>query len=364
MLTQFESRQTKIEAALDNALKMDFTPQWQELSFGQLPQAITQNPVFIKNLIQPNKALIDLGGKRWRPLFMILCYEMAKARGEEGGSQQTRPLSNPYALTPLVEFVHTASLIHDDIEDSADLRRGKPAAHITYGLDTALNCASWLYFQAATSINSPELTPELTTEQRLTFYNLYTTELRRLHLGQAMDIYWHREKSVFPTQSEYEAMVRNKTGTLASLAAQVGMLAGGATTEQAAAAGETAAQIGIGFQIIDDVINLTKGNPGKKRGDDIVEGKKSLPVLIHVQSRPQDKEKISALMEQAATQGIDSPAVEECISLLQSSGCIDQAAQKGRDLIKQNCAAFKDAPLITDLFTSMIPPEYRQEAAQ
>ena len=179
-----------------------------------------------------------------------------------------------------------------------------------------------------------------------------------------MDIYWHREKSVFPTQAEYEAMVRNKTGTLASLAAQVGMLAGGATTQQAAQAGETAAQIGIGFQIIDDVINLTKGNPGKKRGDDIVEGKKSLPVLIHVESRPQDKEKLSALMEQAATQGIDSPAVEECISLLQSSGCIEKAAQKGRTLIEQNCALFKDAPLITDLFTSMIPPEYRKEAAQ
>ena len=174
-----------------------------------------------------------------------------------------------------------------------------------------------------------------------------------------MDIYWHREKSVFPTREEYEAMVRNKTGTLASLAAQVGMIAGGATKNQAACAGETAAQIGIGFQIIDDVINLTKGNPGKKRGDDIVEGKKSLPVLIHVQSRPQDKEKICALMEQAASQGIDSPAVEECIKLLESSGCIDQAAEKGRVLIQKSCAQFGDAPLITQLFTSMIPEEYR-----
>ena len=352
MLNQFEERQQKIEAALDNALKMNFSSEWQELSFGTLPQAIVQNPVFIKNLIEPNKALINLGGKRWRPLFMILCYEMAK---EQGG----KALSNPYALTPLVEFVHTASLIHDDIEDSADLRRGKPAAHITYGLDTALNCASWLYFEAPVCINSPELTPELTAEQRLTFYNLYTTELRRLHLGQAMDIYWHREKSVFPTREEYEAMVRNKTGTLASLAAQVGMIAGGATKEQASRAGETAAQIGIGFQIIDDVINLTKGNPGKKRGDDIVEGKKSLPVLIHVQSRPQNKEKICALMEQAASQGIDSPAVEECIKLLESSGCIDQAAEKGRALIQKSCTQLGDAPLITQLFTSMIPEEYR-----
>ena len=174
-----------------------------------------------------------------------------------------------------------------------------------------------------------------------------------------MDIYWHKNKDIFPKQEEYYAMVRSKTGTLASLAAQVGMTAGGATKQDSQQAGNVAAEIGIGFQIIDDVINLTKGNPGKKRGDDIVEGKKSLPVLIHIQENPQDKEKICVLMEQAGKEGIDSAAVEECISILQSSGCIQKAAAIGKDFITSSCAKFKDSPLITQLFTSMIPEDFR-----
>ena len=345
--------QTKIEQALNQALQMDFSQNWQEQSFATLPDAITQNPIFIKNLIEPNKALIDLGGKRWRPLFLMLCYDFAKQNPQNAA--HALPESTTLSLTPLVEFVHTASLIHDDIEDSADLRRGKPAAHITYGLDTALNCASWLYFVAPVCLQNPELSQV----QQLAFYRLYTNELRRLHLGQAMDIYWHSNKEIFPTEQEYCAMVRCKTGTLASLAAQVGMLAGGASLKDAAVYGDIAAEIGIGFQIIDDVINLTKGNPGKKRGDDIVEGKKSLPVLLHIQQKPQDKDKLCILMQKAALGGIDSPAVEECISLLQTTDCIKKAAEKGKDYIRKSCARFQDSSLISQLFTSMIPEDFR-----
>ncbi len=329
----------------------------------KLAQAFTHdgaldNSIFLDNLVQPNKALIDLGGKRWRPLFLILCYQLAKAKhsgGADNNDNSPLDLDTAYALTPLVEFVHTASLIHDDIEDSADLRRGKPAAHITYGLDTALNAASWLYFEAPVCLD----TLNLTDTQRLTFYKLYTNELRHLHMGQAMDIYWHRNKDVFPALQDYRTMVQNKTGTLASLAAQVGFIAGGADTKTAAHYGQIAAQIGEGFQIIDDVINLTDGNPGKKRGDDIVEGKKSLPVLLHLQKKPQDKAKICSLMEQAASEGIDSPAVEECIQLLNTTTCIADAAQQGKELITQNCAQFADEPLIPQLFTSMIPEKFR-----
>ena len=310
----------KIEEKLEQALSMDFSLQWQEESFSTLPRAITADKSFIQNLIEPNKKLIDLGGKRWRPLFLILCYNMAKEETAGNDSSSSRALDSDtaYSLTPLVEFVHTASLIHDDIEDSADSQ-----------------------------------------SQKLTFYQLYTNELRRLHLGQAMDIYWHRNKKVFPAIDEYRAMVQNKTGTLASLAAQTGFIAGGADTQTAARYGQIAAQIGVGFQIIDDVINLTDGNPGKKRGDDIVEGKKSLPVLLHLNKKPEDKEKICSLMERAAKEGIDSPAVEECIELLNTSSCIKDAAEEGKSLIRQNCAYFNSQPLISELFNSMIPEKFR-----
>lgn len=348
MNKEFTDRLALIEKALNNAINMNFDMAWQELSFRNLPAAV--KPIFIQNLIEPNKHLIDLGGKRWRPLLLILCYEMAKKETPEKALSQELA----YSLTPLVEFVHTASLIHDDIEDSADLRRGEPAAHITYGLDTALNAGAWLYFEAPVCINNTEISDEL----KLLLYKVYTLELRRLHLGQAMDIYWHRTPTLFPARAEYESMVKCKTGTLAALASQIGCVAGGMSLDQAREIGETAANIGIGFQIIDDVINLTTGNAGKKRGDDIVEGKKSLPVLIHTEEYPEDKDKIAAFMAQAAKNGIDDPAVEDCIALLQKSNCIEKAAAEGTKLIRENCGKLK-SELINELFISMVPAEFR-----
>ena len=351
-----------IEKALNTALPQSSTDDqatgpagstsWTHASFGALPHGAAAE--YIDKLIEPNRALVSLGGKRWRPLLMLLCYRMAVKMAADKGAFPALSEEQTYSITPLVEFVHTASLIHDDIEDNADLRRGKPAAHITYGLDTALNAGSWLYFEAPVCINRLEASDSL----KLELYKTYTNELRRLHLGQAMDIFWHRNPDVFPAEEEYLAMVKCKTGTLASLAAKLGCIAGGMTTSDVEIFGGIAADIGIGFQIIDDVINLTTGNPGKKRGDDIVEGKKSLPVLIHVAERPDEKLKVTKFMKTAAAGGIDSPAVEECIALLQSSGCIEKAAERGRKLIEESCSRF-NVPQITELFTSMIPENFR-----
>ena len=104
--------------------------------------------------------------------------------------------------------------------------------------------------------------------------------------------------------------------------------------------------------------SCTTGNPGKERGDDIVEGKKSLPVLIHAGLCPDDKPKIAEFMKAAAAGGIHSPAVEDCIALLNTSGCIQKAAERGRTLIEQSCAKFHSQQ-IQELFTSMIPENFR-----
>lgn len=351
----FLSYLEKIEEALQKALPEQANSTWNTDSFGTLFDAVKNN--HLDNLILPCRNLMDLGGKRWRPLLLVLCYKLAC----ESGKKSELSENDVYNLTPLVEFVHTASLIHDDIEDGADTRRGKPAAHITYGLDTALNAASWLYFEAPVCINKLNASAEFKNK----FYQLYSQELRRLHLGQAMDIYWHRNPELIPTPEEYTAMVKSKTGTLASLATQIGFLAAGCSLEEAQKAGNIAANLGEGFQILDDVINLTKGNPGKKRGDDIVEGKKSLPVLLHLQENPSDIQTISQLMKTANSEGINSPAVEECISVLNKGKGITKAKEIGCLCIKDNVTALanifgtKDsvptAQLIIDLFNSMIP---------
>lgn len=353
MNKDFKQILDNIENSLNKALPQTATAEgWTAASFGSLPAGATAE--YINKLIEPNRALVSLGGKRWRPLLMMLCYKMAKEKSAAKGTSPALSEDETYSITPLVEFVHTASLIHDDIEDNADLRRGKPAAHITYGLDTALNAGSWLYFEAPVCINQLNAPDNL----KLELYKTYTNELRRLHLGQAMDIFWHRNPEVFPPEEEYLAMVKCKTGTLASLAAKLGCIAGGFSAAEAEKYGSIAADIGIGFQIIDDVINLTTGNPGKKRGDDIVEGKKSLPVLIHSSLRPEDKAKIAEYMKTAASNGIDSPAVEECIAQLKESNCIEKAAEQGKNLIQQSCERFNSKE-IQALFISMIPENFR-----
>lgn len=353
MKAEFSSRLQKIEDVLNKYLPSQTNPQWQMLSFGDIDSCVSQQ--HIKNLLHPCKSLVDLGGKRWRPLLLLLCSELASSAKKR---ELAKDIEKAYALTPLVEFAHTASLIHDDIEDSADTRRGKPASHITYGLDVALNAASWLYFEATVCIKSLEI-PD---SEKQFLYELFLLELRRLHLGQAMDIMWHRNPDCIPSVDEYKAMVRNKTGTLSRLAVKLGVAAGGGSESEMGAVGHFAEEIGTGFQIIDDVINLTSGNPGKKRGDDIVEGKKSLPVLLHLKKNPADIEKLVILFNQARAEGIDSPAVEKAISLLTESGAVEEAHTLGRKIISDNSRALSSyfgnpdsnaACLISELFAML-----------
>lgn len=319
----FAERLEKIERVLARFLPADADAEWIRASFGDVDGCVGK--AHTAGLTAPTRSLLELGGKRWRPLLLVLCAEAV------GGSEgEARGLS----LTPLVEFAHTASLIHDDIEDGADERRGKPAAHLAFGTDVAINAASWLYFQAEACISGAPVQDA----QRLALHSLYAEELRRLHLGQAMDILWHRNEGLFPSIEEYTAMVRNKTGTLARLAVRAGVLAGGGPEEISVAAGRAAQDVGTGFQIIDDVLNLTTGNPGKKRGDDIVEGKKSLPVLLHLKRRPGDSERLADLFRRAKEGGICDESVEEAISLLSESGAVEEARAEGNRLIDGNGA--------------------------
>ena len=319
-MNELEKIKEKIELILQRELPDAPDAAWLEGNFGVL-DCVEQR--HLRALLEPTRSLLTQGGKRWRPMLLVLCAKMA--------TSDERKIENAFRLTPLLEFVHTASLIHDDIEDRATERRGKPCAYISYGLDVALNAASWLYFKAASCINSIEADDT----QKKSFYDLYAEELRRLHLGQAMDIAWHNESDFFPSVQEYSQMVRCKTGTLSCLASKIGFMAGGAQASDIERAGKIAAQIGEGFQILDDVQNLTSGNPGKKRGDDIVEGKKSLPVLFCVEKFPESKSKFSTLFERAKAEGIESDAVEEAIKILEDSGMIKKAFDYGNKIINE-----------------------------
>jgi octaprenyl-diphosphate synthase len=158
-----------------------------------------------------------------------------------------------------------------------------------------------------------------------------------------MDIAWHRDFASLPSLEDYDRMCRLKTGCLARLAAVLGAYCGcsGAGVEAAAQRyGEAAESLGVGFQILDDVKNLTTGIPGKKRGDDVVEGKKSLPVLLYLHRRPEKREFVVRCFTAARSAGTGAPQIEEFIGALADAGVLEEARKQGLELIADSRACF------------------------
>ncbi|GHV27930.1 polyprenyl synthetase [Spirochaetia bacterium] len=335
MDSPYTHRLEKIEAVLNARLPETPALPWVSANFPGLPRRVP--PDLVKSLTLPGWDLLSRGGKRWRPLLAALVCE--SLGGGDGA----------LALVPLVELPHNASLIHDDIEDNSDERRGAPAAHILYGTDTAINAGSFLYFLSLTCIEAWDAPPELKNG----VYRLWGEHMRRLHLGQAMDISWHRDQrtsgpTALPGLEDYDLMCRLKTGCLARFAAILGVYgaaaAGGIGTGEidqwAGTFGAAAEKLGVGFQILDDVKNLTTGNPGKKRGDDIVEGKKSLPVLLYLHGQKNAGEVVRRCFQAARVSGVGVPEVEELIACLDASGALTEAGKRGHALIGEAREAF------------------------
>jgi len=223
-----------------------------------------------------------------------------------------------------------------------------------YGVDTAINSGCFLYFLplicveawAAERAGSPAV-----AENKSRMYRLWAEYMRKLHLGQAMDISWHRNFSLVPSLEEYYTMCGLKTGCLARFAAVLGVYAADAVGAKIAALdsvteqlGQAAEQLGVGFQIIDDIKNLTTGIPGKKRGDDVVEGKKSLPVLLYLHRYPEKSDVVYRCFSAARANGASAPEVEELIQTLKAAGVLDEAEEKAHACIAQAREVFSAPP--------------------
>jgi octaprenyl-diphosphate synthase len=331
---QYTHRLEKIEAVLECWLPENIDQNWAENVFPGLADKIDSK--LLRALTAPSKDLLLRGGKRWRPLLMTLVCEAL------GGKDAALP------LVPLVEFCHNASLIHDDIEDNSDERRGKPAVHITHGIDAAINSGSFLYFLPLACVDLWAADPHY----KLKVYSLWASYLRKLHLGQAMDIHWHRNPELIPPLDEYFTMCKLKTGCLARFAAELGAVVTEIVNKSSPALysslGIAAEKLGVGFQILDDVKNITCGIPGKKRGDDIVEGKKSLPILLFLNRWPEKKEIVFRCFRVAHSGGVCAPEVEELIQVLLASSVLDEAESQAKALIAEAREAFTSPALNTE----------------
>ncbi|GMO39224.1 MAG: polyprenyl synthetase family protein [Termitinemataceae bacterium] len=300
-----------------------------------------------KTLVEPCYELVSRGGKRWRPLLMSL---VCAALG--GGDAAIH-------LSPLVEFCHNASLIHDDIEDNSGMRRGKPCIHKLYGIDTAINSGCFLYFLPLICIDKWNAG----TDFKLRLYTLWAENIRNLHIGQSLDISWHKNIDFIPSVEQYFSMCALKTGVLAKFAAITGSAAAESTVKEPVLAkkiaengkifAKAAENLGVAFQILDDVKNLTAQIAGKEKGDDIVEGKKSLPVLYFLQGA-QDQERLQLVQrcwKAASIGGTSCAEVTELIAALETSGALDKAQKKGHQLLDESKKDFlKQSNIFEDFF--------------
>jgi len=255
-----ENNRKAVNTELKKFLSIKVSEEWLIKNIGtKLYDEKAVNEFFTN----PAREFVERGGKRWRPLLVLLCC------GVVGGNPGS---IKKFAIIP--ELIHNGSLIADDIEDMAQTRRNKPALHIKYGLDIAVNLSSLLYYLPLLIVKQSKMSESLKSK----IYEMFNLEMLKLHIGQGTDIYWHKLNVLNVTEGQYFAMCANKTGTIARLAAQLGALLANGTKTQVQALGKFAEAIGIAFQIQDDVLNIS-GNLGKDFGEDITEGKMSLPVI-------------------------------------------------------------------------------------
>ena len=207
----------------------------------------------------PVWSLVDRGGGHWRPVVSRLAFLVS------GG---TAPAPEP--ICQVAELLHTGSLIVDDIQDEAAERRGGPAAHAIYGIPTALNAANTAYFRALDVLRGV-----LPDPLRLRALDMLAEELFAAHLGQALDLALGAQLRGKNFQTaHYFVLARAKTGALVRIAARLGAIAAAADSAQEAALGEWASEVGVAYQIRNDLDDLAAGM------QDVVACRPTYPLLL------------------------------------------------------------------------------------
>ncbi|MBN1170143.1 polyprenyl synthetase family protein [Candidatus Micrarchaeota archaeon] len=278
-----------------------------------------------KNVYGLLAPFISRGGKRIRPALALLC---ASALGAD-----PKEVERPAAI---IELFHNFTLIHDDIEDNSQFRRGVPTLHISHSIPMALNSGDALY----TLIWKKIISLDLQCEKLLELQRLYTNGFKTVVDGQGTEIAWIHEDKFNVTEEEYLNMIAGKTAALIGLSCEMGaFLANSEYRKEMKSYGE---KIGIAFQIHDDVLNVT-GNFEKYRkeiGGDITEGKRTLMVVHALHSNKKNR-----LIEILKKHSCDPEEINEAISILKETGSIDYAREYSKRLVED---AKKDLQEIPD----------------
>lgn len=267
--------------------------------------------------------ILSSGGKRIRPLFVLLCARLCGYPGHDH-----------LLLGSLVEFIHTATLLHDDVVDDADVRRGRRAARKVWGNQISILVGDYLYSRAICQI----------VEFRNQSINEAMAEAcRKMAEGEVLQLYYNGNPLM--PEPEYLRIIEHKTAGLIAAACRIGSIVGGATDDQQDALFRFGQHLGIAFQLADDTLDYTANGDqlGKALGQDLRQGKATLPLLHLLQHCPeQDRQMIKDRME---TRTLNQEDLRRILTLMQEYGSIAYSMDRAQAFV---AAAKRDLDLFED----------------
>jgi octaprenyl-diphosphate synthase len=265
------------------------------------------------------------GGKRIRPALLLLSAKLLNYEG-----------TGAVRLGAVVEIIHTATLVHDDIIDEAKTRRGRPAANTQWGNSKCVLAGDWLYMQAFKIAVQERNFRILDTLIELTQQMVEGELLQMEKLGQLISL------------DEHFDLIFRKTACLFSVCMRLGAILGGATEAQEVALGKYGHDLGMAFQIVDDVLDLTASEDvlGKPVASDLREGKVTMAV-IHALERctPEEHSKIEMIVRDRAFNGVTHAHILEILHRYASlEAALSRAAQYAESARKSICT-FPDSEI-------------------
>jgi octaprenyl-diphosphate synthase len=267
----------------------------------------------------------ESGGKRLRPALVLLATKLC---GYDGPSA--------IRLAAVMELMHTATLVHDDIIDEADTRRGQPSTNSRWGNHMSVLAGDWLYMQAFNIA---------LTERNFKILDLLIGLTQGMVEGELLQLTYLRKIDV--TEDAYFELSYRKTACLFSACLRLGALLAGKDEEEETRLGTYGTNLGLAFQLIDDVLDFTSSEKklGKPIGNDLREGKVTWPLIDLLQKcRPEEKKRVSLVLEE---HGYKSVQFSEIMELVERYGTLRAArnrAQQFADVARGCLEGFADSP--------------------
>ncbi len=264
--------------------------------------------------------IIAAGGKRLRPALLLLC---CGALGYDG--------SQRFNMAAVVEFIHTATLLHDDVVDESDLRRGHPTANAKFGNPASVLVGDFLYSRAFQM---------MVDAQSMRIMQVLADATNIIAEGEVMQLMNMHNAAL--DEAGYLQVIRSKTAKLFEASARVGAILAGATAELEQACAEYGQALGTAFQVIDDVLDYAGDAMvmGKNLGDDLREGKSTLPLIAAMQrGTAEQRDTIVRAIENG-----DVGALPEVIRIVNSTGALDVARAAAHHEAERAIAAAKRLP--------------------